>query len=96
MKKLGNLKLLVNPKPESAAKERVVNGIIMLSNVVNKLMLAEGTVVAVGNGTPDIPMEVKVGDLIMFRNGENRLNIDGNVLLDQDDVLFILDPEQDA
>lgn len=50
-----------------------------------------GVVEQAGLGTPDIVMEVKVGDRIMFKNGSDRIKVDGLVLLEQEDVLFILD-----
>jgi len=51
----------------------------------------EGVVEVAGNGTPQIPMEVKAGDRILFKNGTDRIVIDGLVLLEQEDILFILD-----
>lgn len=50
---------------------------------------SEGEVIAVGSGSEEIPMEVSVGDTVIFMDGDHRLRIEGNVLLDLDDVLFV-------
>ena len=54
-------------------------------------MLTEGEVIECGKGTPDIPMEVKVGDRIKFHNFDGRLKVGENILLDKEDILLILD-----
>jgi co-chaperonin GroES (HSP10) len=71
-------------------QEKKIGLIIVPTTVRHKMDVIEGEVVEVGNGTPDIPMELRVGDIVKFKHGENRLIIDELVLLDQDDVLFIV------
>jgi len=54
-------------------------------------VLTEGEVIECGKGTPNIPMEVKVGDRILFHNFDGRLKVGENLLLDKEDILLILD-----
>jgi co-chaperonin GroES (HSP10) len=80
---------LVRPVVESAT-EKKIGSIIVPVTVRHKMELIEGEVVQAGRGTPGIPMQVKVGDRVMFKDGDSRLRIDDCVLLDQDDILQIL------
>ena len=90
MKKINPLKLLVAPKKE-AQTEKKIGHIIVPGTIRHKKVLTEGLVVECGKGTPDIPMEVKVGDRIKFHNFDGRLKVGENILLDKEDILLILD-----
>lgn len=89
MGKIGNLRVLVRPL-NSATEEKKIGSIIVPVTVRHKMELMEGEVVETGLGTPDIPMEVKVGERVMFKDGESRLRINGCVVLEQEDILMIL------
>lgn len=67
----------------------MIGSIYVPSTVRHKMETSEGEVVAVGSGSEEIPMEVSVGDTVIFMDGDHRLRIDDNVLLDLDDVLFV-------
>jgi chaperonin GroES len=54
-------RVLVEPAP---AEEKTAGGIIIPDTAKEKPQ--RGTVVAVGNGKPDEPMTVKVGDTILY------------------------------
>jgi chaperonin GroES len=54
-------RVLVQPE---AAEEKTASGIIIPDTAKEKPM--KGTVIAVGNGKPDEPLTVKVGDTILY------------------------------
>lgn len=54
-------RVVVQPK---AVEERTAGGLIIPDNSKEKPL--EGVVVAVGNGTKDIVMELKVGDKVLY------------------------------
>ncbi len=88
MKKLKNSLILVRPIM-TEAKEEKIGSIIIPSTVRHKQKLLEGEVLMTGKGTPDEPMEVRVGDIILFKDNDNRIRVEDNVLMEQSEVLFI-------
>ncbi len=80
-------KVLVQPQ---VAEERTISGIIIPDSAKEKPL--RGTVVMVGDAKKDEPMEVKVGDIVLYgKYAGTELNIDGAdyLLVSQSDVLFI-------
>ena len=97
---LGNDVLLRPRKPEEKKSQ---GGVILPADVQRSAFV--GIVVAVGDGLFDfknnkrIPMEASVGDRVLYNKFSVRdMVIDGEdyVVVDHDDLLAILDPEQDA
>jgi chaperonin GroES len=81
-------KILVQPKE---AEEKTVSGIIIPDSAKEKPQV--GTVVLVGAGKTDEPMEVKTGDTVFYgKYSGTELNIDGTdyLLMSQNDVMYIL------
>jgi chaperonin GroES len=80
-------KVLVKP---SAAEEKTSSGIIIPDSAREKPQ--QGEVVKVGADKTDEPMEIKVGDVVLYgKYGGQELTIDGEeyLLMSQADVLFI-------
>jgi chaperonin GroES len=80
-------KILVKPQE---AEEKTQSGIIIPDSAKEKPQ--QGTVVLVGADKKDEPMEVKVGDVIVYgKYSGTELNIDGEdyLLMMQSDVLYI-------
>lgn len=80
-------KILVQPKE---AETKTASGIIIPDSAKEKPHA--GTVVLVGAGKKDEPMEVKVGDTVFYgKYSGTELNIDGTdfLLMSQTDVLYI-------
>ena len=80
-------KILVKP---SEADEKTASGIIIPDSAREKPQ--QGTVVKVGADKKDEPMEIKVGDVVLYgKYGGQELTIDGEeyLLISQSDVLFI-------
>ena len=80
-------KILVKP---SEADEKTASGIIIPDSAREKPQ--EGTVIKVGADKKDEPMEIKVGDAVLYgKYGGQELTIDGEeyLLISQSDVLFI-------
>lgn len=70
------------------AEEKTQGGIILTSAAKEKPQTAE--VVAVGPGTKDEPMELKVGDKVVFsKYGGMEVKYDGEeyTIMDQSDIL---------
>jgi chaperonin GroES len=81
-------KILVQPKE---AEEKTVSGIIIPDSAKEKPQV--GTVVLVGAGKTDEPMEVKPGNTVFYgKYSGTELNIDGTdyLLMSQNDVMYIL------
>lgn len=82
---------------EPATEEKTASGII-IPDTASKEKPQKGKVIAVGPGkTGDdnerIPMEVKVGDMVLFKEwGGTKVKLDGKELMifREDDVLAIL------
>jgi len=80
-------KILVQPKE---AETKTASGIIIPDSAKEKPHA--GTVVLVGAGKKDEPMEVQVGDTVFYgKYSGTELNIDGAdfLLMSQTDVLYI-------
>ena len=80
-------KVLVKP---SAAEEKTASGIIIPETAKEKPQ--HGTVVMVGADKKDEPMEIKVGDQVLygkFAGQELSINEEDYLLISQSDVLFI-------
>ena len=80
-------KILVKP---TEADEKTASGIIIPDSAREKPQ--QGTVVKVGADKKDEPMEIKVGDVVLYgKYGGQELTIDGEeyLLISQSDVLFI-------
>ncbi len=80
-------KILVQPKE---AEEKTESGIIIPDSAKEKPQ--QGTVVLVGADKKDEPMEVKVGDVVVYgRYSGTELTIDEKdyLLMSQSDVLYI-------
>ena len=72
-------------------EETTASGIILASSAKEKPMVAE--VIAVGPGTSDVKMEVKVGDQVLYgKYAGTEITIDGKDLLimKQGDILAII------
>ena len=89
MKKVGNLLILVRPQ-EKKIGEKKIGSIIVPTTVRHKKELTEGLVIQCGLGTPDIPMEVRPSDRIMFHLTEDLLQVEDCYLLKMEHVLFVL------
>jgi chaperonin GroES len=80
-------KILVKPQE---AEEKTVSGIIIPDSAKEKPQ--QGTVVLVGAGKKEEPMEVKVGDVVVYgKYSGTELHIEGEdyMLMSQNDVLYI-------
>lgn len=80
-------KILVEP---TLAEEKTSSGIIIPEAAKEKPQ--QGTVLMVGADKEDEPMEVKVGDVVLYgKYAGQELTIDGGdyLLISQADVLFI-------
>lgn len=74
------------------AEEKTVGGIILTNTAKEKPQTAE--VVAVGPGTKDEPMEVKVGDTVVFSKfAGTDVKYDGceYTIMNQSDILAIVE-----
>lgn len=81
-------KIIVEPKE---AVEKTASGIIIPDSAKEKPQ--QGSVVAVGGGKADEPMEVKVGDTILYgKYSGSEIEVDGKtyMVMSQSDVLIIL------
>lgn len=73
-----------------AAQEKTVSGIIIPDSAQEKPQV--GTIVLAGAAKTDEPMEVKVGDTVLYgKYSGTELNIDGvdYLLMAQSDVMYI-------
>ena len=81
-------RVLVVPAP---AEEKTIGGIIIPDTAKEKPL--KGEVVAVGNGTKDEEMIVKVGDTVLYgKYAGTELELDGNkyLIMRQSDILAVL------
>ena len=81
-------RVLVVPAP---AEERTIGGIIIPDTAKEKPL--KGEVVAVGNGTKDEDMVVKVGDTVLYgKYAGTELELDGAryLIMRQSDILAIV------
>ena len=81
-------RVLVVPAP---AEEKTIGGIIIPDTAKEKPL--KGEVVAVGNGTKDEEMIVKVGDTVLYgKYAGTELDLDGNkyLIMRQSDILAVM------
>ena len=81
-------RVLIVPAP---AEEKTIGGIIIPDTAKEKPL--KGEVVAVGNGTKDEEMIVKVGDTVLYgKYAGTELDLDGNkyLIMRQSDILAIV------
>ena len=81
-------RVLVVPAP---AEEKTIGGIIIPDTAKEKPL--KGEVVAVGNGTKDEEMVVKVGDTVLYgKYAGTELELEGNkyLIMRQSDILAVL------
>ena len=81
-------RVLVEPK---AAETKTAGGLIIPDNAKEKPQ--EGTVLAVGPGKKDEPMEVKVGDKVLYgKYAGTEVSVEGKdyLIMKQSDILAIL------
>ena len=81
-------RVLIAPAP---AEEKTIGGIIIPDTAKEKPL--KGEVVAVGNGTKDEEMIVKVGDTVLYgKYAGTELDLDGNkyLIMRQSDILAIV------
>lgn len=76
---------------EMMAEEKTSSGIVLVSSAQEKPQMAE--VLAVGPGTDDVKMELKVGDKVIFSKyagTEVKFNGEEVMIMDQRDILAIV------
>ena len=81
-------RVLVEPKE---AETKTASGLFIPDNAKEKPQ--EGTVLAVGPGKKDEPMEVKVGDKVLYgKYAGTEIHSEGNVymILRQSDILAVI------
>ncbi|MFI3314077.1 MAG: co-chaperone GroES [Rikenellaceae bacterium] len=81
-------RVLIEPK---AAELKTAGGLIIPDSAKEKPL--EGVVVAVGNGTADVKMEVAVGDKVLYgKYAGTEITIEGGeyLIMRQNDLLAIL------
>jgi chaperonin GroES len=81
-------RVLINP---AAAEEKTASGIIIPDSAKEKPL--KGQVVAVGNGTKDEEMIVKVGDNVLYgKYAGTELELEGEkfLIMRQSDILAII------
>ena len=81
-------RVLVKP----VKSEEKIGGII-IPDTASKEKPTQGSVVAVGNGTKEEPMEIQLGDIVVFgKYAGTELNIDGDkyIVMSQSEVLAVL------
>ena len=70
-------------------KNKMVGKIILPDTVKSISKQRWGRVAQVGAGTKEYPMQLKVGDRVCYLNKEGRIEVDGMILMNQEDVLYI-------
>ena len=81
-------RVLVEPK---AAETKTASGLIIPDNAKEKPQ--EGTILAVGSGTKDEPMELKVGDQVLYgKYAGTEINAEGKsyLIMRQSDILAVI------
>lgn len=87
IKPLGT-RVLVEP---SISEEKTASGIIIPDSAKEKQQ--SGVVLAVGGGSKDDPMEVKVGDKVLYgKFSGTEVQYEGNdyLIIDQSDILAVI------
>ena len=73
------------------AEEKTASGIIIPDTAKEKPQ--KGKIVAVGNGKPDEPLTVKVGDAVLYgKYSGSEISVDGNdyLMMRESDILAII------
>lgn len=81
-------RVVIEPK---AAEEKTASGLFIPENAKEKPL--QGKVVAVGGGTKDVTMEVKVGDEVLYgKYAGTEISIEGKeyLLMKQSDIFAII------
>ncbi len=81
-------RVLVEPNP---AEEKTAGGLFIPDTAKEKPLA--GKVVAVGPGTAEVTMEVKVGDQVLYgKYSGTEINVDGKdyLIMRQNDILAII------
>ncbi len=81
-------RVLVEPKE---AETKTASGLYIPDTAKEKPQ--QGTVIAVGNGKKDEPMELKVGDVVLYgKYSGSEINSDGKdcLMMRQSDVLAVI------
>jgi len=81
-------RVLVEPM---AAEEKTASGIYIPDTAKEKPQ--KGTVVALGPGTKDVTMEVKIGDVVLYgKYSGTEINVDGKdfLMMKQADILAVV------
>jgi chaperonin GroES len=81
-------KVLVQPQ---AAEQKTSSGIIIPDSAQEKPQ--RGKIIAIGNAKKDEPMEVKVGDIVLYgRYGGTEVKIDDQdyLIMSQSDILLVV------
>jgi chaperonin GroES len=81
-------RVLIQP---AAAEEKTVSGIIIPDSAKEKPL--KGEVIAIGNGTKDEEMVVKVGDTVLYgKYASTELELEGGkyLIMRQSDILAII------
>ncbi|MBN1597269.1 MAG: co-chaperone GroES [Bacteroidales bacterium] len=81
-------RVLVEPQ---AAEEKTASGIIIPDSAKEKPQ--KGTVIAIGNGTKDIEMQIKVGDTVLYgKYAGTEISVDNKdyLIMRQSDILAII------
>lgn len=74
------------------AEEKTIGGIIIPDNAKEKPQ--KGVIIAVGRGKDDVPMEVKIGDTVLYgKYAGQEITHEGQeyLVMRQDDIFVILD-----
>ena len=77
---------------EMVPEEKTSSGIVLVASAQEKPQMAE--VLAVGPGTDEVKMELKVGDKVIFSKyagTEVKFNGEEVMIMDQRDILAIVD-----
>ncbi len=81
-------RVLVEPAP---AETKTTGGIIIPDTAKEKPM--RGKIIAVGNGKPEEPMTVKVGDMVLYgKYAGTEINVDGGeyLIMRESDIYAII------
>ncbi len=81
-------RVLVEPK---VAETKTASGLFIPETAKEKPL--QGTVVAVGPGSADVTMEVKVGDIVLYgKYGGQEISVDGSdyLIMKQGEILAVI------
>lgn len=82
-------KVLVQPQ---AAEQKTSSGIIIPDSAQEKPQ--KGKIIAVGNAKHEEPMEVKIGDMVLYsKYGGTEIKIDDQeyLIMNQNDILLVVE-----